>query len=235
MTDEGEFDVVADHPRMAIPETWTFENPGVAQHFDRHVREQLPWYDMATAGVVHIARHYIPEGGKVYDIGASTGNIGRALLPTLDERGADITSIERSPEMCKRFTGPEPLVCADATEFNYMPFDFATLFLVLMFVPYGKRAQLLSTLGDRLRPGGAIVVFDKCEGLDGYPGTILRRLTLAGKVAGGATPEDIVAKELSLGGVQRPLDPAVLSNCGLPVVEWFRFGEFSGWLMEKKG
>ena len=45
---------------MDIPTNWTFETSGVAQGFDRHVREQLPWYDLATNAILHVARHYIP-------------------------------------------------------------------------------------------------------------------------------------------------------------------------------
>ena len=62
---------------------WTFQ--GFAPEFDAHVREQLPWYGMATESVALIARHYIPAGGvKVYDLGcSSTGNVGRVLAPTL--------------------------------------------------------------------------------------------------------------------------------------------------------
>ena len=56
---------------MDIPREWTFENTDVASGFDRHVREQLPWYDLVTGAVAHIARHYIPKDGLVYDIGAS--------------------------------------------------------------------------------------------------------------------------------------------------------------------
>ena len=73
---------------MDIPTNWTFETSGVAKGFDRHVREQLPWYDLATNAILHVARHYIPENGLVYDFGASTGNIGRALEPILTKRKA---------------------------------------------------------------------------------------------------------------------------------------------------
>lgn len=44
---------------MKIPREWTFENTSVASAFDKHVREQLPWYDMVTGALAHIARHYI--------------------------------------------------------------------------------------------------------------------------------------------------------------------------------
>ena len=30
---------------MKVPKIWTFENKEVANDFDNHVREQLPWYD----------------------------------------------------------------------------------------------------------------------------------------------------------------------------------------------
>ena len=44
---------------------WTFH--GFAKVFDGHVREQLPWYELASAAMGLIARQYIPKGGKVYD------------------------------------------------------------------------------------------------------------------------------------------------------------------------
>ena len=33
---------------MKIPNNWTFEDTEVAKNFNRHVREQLPFYDLAT-------------------------------------------------------------------------------------------------------------------------------------------------------------------------------------------
>jgi len=58
---------------MKIPDKgkWTFDSKDVANSFDEHVREQLPWYDLATSAVEHIGRHYIPEGGTVYGSGGN--------------------------------------------------------------------------------------------------------------------------------------------------------------------
>ena len=69
---------------MKIPEHWTFKSEGVAENFDEHVRESLPWYDLATKTLAHVVRHYITEGGIVYDIGCSTGNVGDAIKETID-------------------------------------------------------------------------------------------------------------------------------------------------------
>jgi tRNA (cmo5U34)-methyltransferase len=216
---------------MEIPTNWTFETPGVAAGFDRHVREQLPWYDLATNAITHIARHYIPDGGLVYDLGAATGNIGRAIAPVLTDRQARLIGIEPSAEMVKRYEAPGEIVCSKAEDVDYEGFDLAVVFLTLMFIEPRKRVQLMNRLRHACRPGGAIVVFDKLEPAGGYLSTVFYRLTLAGKRAAGVTPDEIVEKELSLSGVQRPITEAQLAG---EFYNWFRFGDFAGWLIEKQ-
>ena len=213
-----------------IPTHWTFRNSGVAEHFDQHVREQLPWYDLATNAVAHFGWHFIPSGGVVYDIGASTGNIGLALKETLEQRGARFIAIEESREMAARYNGPPKLAIADAATFDYEPFDFAVCFLVLMFLPVDTRATFLRRLESLIKPGGALVVVDKVQMPAGYLGTAFSRLTLQHKLAMGAQPVDILRKELSLAGYQRPLDAALLPG---RAELFFQLGEFAGWIVVK--
>lgn len=212
---------------------WTFQREDIARGFDAHVREQLPWYELATGAVAHIARHYIPDGGLVYDIGASTGNIGRMLAETLETRDARFVAIESSAEMVREYRGPGEIRHADALTFDYETFDVAIVFLVLMFLPAGRRKAFVRHLCSHIRPGGALIVFDKTAGPGGYLATVLHRLTIAGKVATGADPGEIIAKELSLIGVQRPLGERFMELTAAPMpVEVFRFGEFAGWVVE---
>lgn len=215
---------------MDIPREWTFENTKVASGFDRHVREQLPWYDLVTGAVAHIARHYIPRNGLVYDIGASTGNIGQAIEETITERKAKLVGIEASAEMCARYKAPGELVQIDALDYRFQPYDLAICYLVLMFLPVGKRQEFIDYLKSLIKPGGALLIVDKCEAATGYEATVFWRLTLAGKIAAGVDAESVIAKELSLSGVQRPLDPAMLGD---DAVQWFRFGDFAGWIVTK--
>jgi tRNA (cmo5U34)-methyltransferase len=214
---------------LEIPRHWTFRSRAVAKHFNQHVRHELPWYDLATNAVAHFGRHYIPRGGVVYDIGASTGNIGLALRETLDQRGAKFTAIEESREMADRYQGPPELAVADAVTFEYQPFDFAVCFLVLMFLPVDTRATFLRRLQSLTKPGGALVIVDKVQMPPGYVGTAFSRLTLQQKLAVGARPEDILRKELSLAGYQRPLDPQMLPP---EARAFFQVGEFVGWIVE---
>lgn len=214
---------------MNIPDEWTFHSEEVAGGFDNHVREQLPWYDLLTASVAYIGRNYIPAKGLVYDIGASTGNIGRAIAPYIGTRDAELVAIEESEAMSRLYQGPGKLVVADALDYDFKEFDLAICFLVLMFFPPAKRAEFIQNLKDKMRPGGAIIIVDKCEAPAGYPATVMARLSLSHKIAAGVKPGEVVAKELSLCGVQRPIDPGILGPGAVP---FFRFGEFAGWLLD---
>lgn len=213
---------------MEIPTNWTFKTADIAKNFDHHVREQLPWYDLATGCIAHIARHYIPNRGLVYDVGCSTGNIGRAIANTLSERDAQLVGIDDSEEMEKLYSAPGKFIAKDAMHFSYQPFDLAILFLSLMFIPVASRPALIKRLLTACNDGGAVIVFDKCIPVNGYPSLIMSRLALAGKIATGVDPKEILAKELSLIGVQRPINPDILS----PSTEIFRFGDFAGWILE---
>ena len=219
--------------------SWTFETPEIAADFDDHIREQLPWYDMVTDAVVYIARNYIPTKGCVItEIGASTGNMTKALLPTFSERhGYHYQAVEESKAMCEVFTEnvTNPLVTlfdADILDIDMDGFDTShvtILFLTLMFIPTEERESLIKALRSNSYKGGCIIVVDKVLDHGGYFGTVLKRLGMHFKLMQGAKPEDVLNKEMSLAGVQIPIDPAIL---GADAKEFFRMGEFVGWVIE---
>ncbi|EFO33195.1 methyltransferase type 12 [Roseibium sp. TrichSKD4] len=204
---------------------WTFK--GFHDEFDRHVREQLPWYELATDAAVLIAKHYIPKGGLIYDIGCSTGNMGRNLNGVLLERKARLIALDECADMIRAYQAPGEAITADATAYDYQPFDVAILFLTLMFLPVAERQELMARLREKLRPGGAIIVFDKCVSAAGYEGTVLSRLTWHHKLQSGAPPAEVTEKEMRLIGVQRPVSTAEIA----PAVEAFRFADFAGWII----
>jgi len=221
--------------------SWTFETPEIAGSFDAHVREQLPWYDMVTDAVVYIARNYMPKGCVVTEIGASTGNMTKALLPIFDERdGNSYQAIEVSPPMCEIFNAniKHALVqcweedILDMAEDNFDALDkshVTILFLTLMFIPVNEREDLMKMLISHSYKGGCIIVVDKVLDHGGYFATVLKRLGMQFKLQQGAKPEDVLKKEMSLAGVQIPIDPAIL---GADAKQFFRMGEFAGWVIE---
>jgi tRNA (cmo5U34)-methyltransferase len=209
-------------------EDFKFTKNMVGENFNNHVKEQLPFYEMVTNAVTMIVRNYLPENGLVYDIGASTGNITANIKDFAIGRSAKVESIERSEEMAKTWNGYGIIHTANATEFDYKDFDVCICFLVLMFMSIEERKNLLLKLKNKLKQGGIIIVVDKLLVDGGYFGTVMRRLTLDWKLKNGATAEEIISKELSLSGVQRPMTKSELIG-----KEFFRFGEFVGWVIEE--
>ena len=204
-----------------------FSGEMIGEKFNSHVKEQLPFYEMVTNAVTMIVRNYLPENGLVYDIGASTGNITANIKDLAISRNAKVESIERSEEMAKTWNGYGVIHIANATKFAYEDFDVCICFLVLMFLSIEERKNLLLNLKSKVKQGGIIIVVDKLLVDGGYFGTVMRRLTLDWKLKNGATAEQIISKELSLSGVQRPMTKSELIG-----KEFFRFGEFVGWVVE---
>ena len=215
--------------------SWTFETKEIAETFDSHVREQLPWYDMVTDAVVYIARNYLPEYGVVVDIGASTGNMVDKLMPLTFERMADVVAIEKSISMCdvlkNKYKKSDCVVVenSDVTRGDLPKANVYILFLTMMFIPIDKRKALMDSMRANCKQGGVIVVVDKICDHGGYFATVLKRLTMQFKLQQGAKPEDVLNKEMSLAGVQIPIDPAIL---GENAKQFFRMGEFAGWVIE---
>jgi tRNA (cmo5U34)-methyltransferase len=218
--------------KLIIPEgDWTFQSANVAQNFDTHVREQLPWYSLSTGIVAHVGRHYLTKDGLMYDVGASTGNVTKALSKEIESRNVTAISIDNSAAMKDFWQGVGSLEIADAVDYKYKSYDFAVCFLVLMFLSPERQRKLVDILVQNIKEGGALLIFDKTETACGYVGTIMHRLTMAGKMSNGADPKEVIQKELSLAGVQRPIVPTKLLTRH-HAVEIFRFGEFAGWIIE---
>lgn len=227
-------DVLEQVDDIEIPQHWTFKNASVAAGFDRHVREQLPWYDLVSEAIVQIAAHYLGDEGHVIDVGASNGNIGRRLDTLLQDRHATLMSIEPSQEMAAKFCGPGELAVTTIQE--AMPHigtaDVIVVNLVLMFLRADEQARVLQDLHAKINPGGALIIVERMVPPSGYLSIVSSRLTLAAKLKAGVTPDEILTKELSLAGSQRPVDARLLLAHGAH--EWFRYGDFAGWVITKE-
>ena len=215
--------------------SWTFETPEIAAGFDDHVREQLPWYDMVTDAVVYIVRNYLTDDNTVVDVGASTGNMIDKLMPLLLERKAYAVALEKSPTMVdvlkKRFENHHnvSILQEDVRSSGTEQAQVFVVFLTMMFIPVHERQRVIDRLRANLLKGGVLVVVDKVCDHGGYFATVLKRLGMQLKLQQGAKPEDVLTKEMSLAGVQIPFDPSML---GANAKQFFRMGEFAGWVVE---
>lgn len=218
---------------MKIPKFWSFLDAEVARGFDEHVREQIPWYELATKAAAHVARNFLFDRARVYEIGAATGNFARELGAMIQERRIDYVAIEPSVLMFERYDGPGTPTLADARDVRFREFDVGISFLALMFVPKADRGPLLERWFAALRPGGALVVVEKFEPVAGTAGLVIHRLSIAMKRDAGVDCGSIVEKELSLAGSQMPLAECEVRLDGGRATQFFKFGDFAGWLVEK--
>lgn len=217
---------------MEVPKSWTFKSSEVAGAFDKHVREQLPWYEQLTDLVATVAKAYLPEGGRAYDVGASTGNIGRALAETIEARGIRWTGIENSEAMRPMYNAPGVLEITDAVTYEYKQCDLVVCFLTLMFFPVDVRVHWLREIHKKIRVGGAIIIVDKEEPAGGVLSSSIHRHVMLSKLKAGTSADDVLKKEFSLDGIQRPIKRGMLSAIGAE--EIFRFGDFVAYVLEKK-
>jgi len=215
--------------------SWTFETPEIAAGFDDHVREQLPWYDMVTDAECYIVRNYLTDQNTEVDVGASTGNMIDKLMPLLLERKAYATALEKSPTMVdvlkRRFESNHnvSVVRDDIRHCGLNKAQVYVVFLTMMFIPVHERQRVIDHLKASLLKGGVLVVVDKVCDHGGYFATVLKRLGMHWKIQQGAELGEVTTKEMSLAGVQIPFDPSML---GADAKQFFRMGEFAGWVVE---
>jgi len=208
---------------------WTFKTKEIAKGFSKHVNQHLPWYPLATDLIKCIVENYIPRGGTLLDIGASRGNITIKLCNIIYSREVIAKSFEVSEEMIEEFEGVGEIYLKDAEDLDER-FDVAICHLTLMFNSVEKRARILDNLRRKLRDGGCVIIVEKFEVDEGgYDATVLRRMTMRQKLDSGVDAEEIVDKELSLAGVQRPLKLSELDE--FFATEFFRVGEFRGFIL----
>ena len=183
---------------------------------------------MATAAVAMIARPYIPQGGKVYDLGCAAGNVGRVLAPTLHEREAQFVALDGCRDVVVDYCGPGRAIMADVASYPYKPFDVAMAFLTLMDLPSSTRQLLLSTLRSKMRPGGAIIIINKEKPPRGSLSATASRLTFGCKVEREAHEARKWRGHYTL----EIYSALYRSELGPDAVEAFRLGDFVGWLIE---
>lgn len=217
------------HMPSPITGDWTFETRALASNFDEYVRGQLPFYDLATLAVADVVRLHLPQGGTVVDMGASNGNIGRAISDVLIMRGASLLAVEPSAEMRAAYVGPGRVVESDAGSFVLPPStDVVVSFLTLAFVPPHERIATLDHWRRNIRPGGAVIAVERVA----VPAALTcRHLIHAAKIRAGATEDDLLAKEVSIAGVLRPLPADLLPSLGGSL--FFAYGDFHGYVIER--
>jgi tRNA (cmo5U34)-methyltransferase len=210
-----------------------FTFSGIANEFNRHVTEQLPWYNMIKGIVSFIIRSYVNKNGLIYDIGCSTGNIIKEIENIIKERNVEVIAIDTEKEMLDLYPDIGVKKCIDcmSPSCEYEPFDVSLLFLTCQFLESNKRKDFLYNLYSKKKKNGIMIVVDKfiSKKNDGYFSGIMNRFNLLLKLKNNLNASDILNKELSLSGIQIPLHCNELPG---KKTEFFRIGDFRGYVIK---
>jgi len=189
---------------------WTFGGD-VANSFDDHVSKSVPLYKEGHNLVSGLSDFFIKNDSVVYEIGCSTGVLISKLAESNQKReGAKFIGVDVEQGMIdfakNRYDQLANLefLCDDIMNLEMEESDFIVAYYTVQFIRPSLRQKLIDKLYSKLKWGGALVLFEKVRGSDARFQDILTTLYNEYKLQQGYTPDDIVAKSLSLKGVLEP-------------------------------
>ena len=220
--------------------SWTFGGE-VPAAFDSHVSRSVPAYSEGQELIADLADQLVPAGGRVYDLGCSTGTLTAQLSERLAPRRVELVGVDREPgmivraqERCAHLEGVR-FETASLQELTFEPADMIVSYYTLQFVPLRARAEIVARMHAALVPGGSLVLFEKV-----LASSARNQETAVGAYADwkrrqGFGDEEIAAKSRSIRGVLQPLssaeNEAMLLGAGFgEIMHVFRWVLFEGLL-----
>jgi tRNA (cmo5U34)-methyltransferase len=189
---------------------WTFGGD-VANSFDDHVSKSVPLYNEGHDLVCGLSDFFIKNDSVVYEVGCSTG----ALISKLAQhsslnKSAKFIGVDIEPNMIdfaktkySNFSNLE-FVCDDFLTMDIEESDFIVAYYTIQFVRTSLRQEMINKIYQKLKWGGAFILFEKVRGADARFQDILTILYNEYKIQKGYSPSDILTKSLSLKGVLEP-------------------------------
>jgi tRNA (cmo5U34)-methyltransferase len=218
--------------------SWTFGGE-VPAAFDAHVARSVPAYTDGQELIADLADQLVAPGGRIYDLGCSTGTLSAQLAERLAPRRVEVIGVDREPGMTDRAQmrcAALPQVrfeTASLQELEFKPADMVVSHYTLQFVPLRARSEIVARIHEALVPGGTFVLFEKV-----LASSARNQATAVGAYADwkgrqGFNDEEIAAKARSIRGVLQPLSPeendAMLREAGFTdIMRVFRWVLFEG-------
>ena len=222
---------------------WSFD--AVVDQFEEHIDRSVPNYTAGHELVCRYADFSLRDDSLVYEIGCSTGALGRRFLdwnrsrPSLRYVGLDV-----SPGMIEtaRRRGPaDPraaYLCEDAASFEFEPCTAVFAYYVFQFIHPAFRQALFDELYRSLEWGGMLIMFEKVRAPDARLQDYAMQIYNDFKQDKGFSEEEILNKAQSLKGVLEPFSTE--GNLGLmqragfqDIVSVYKWVCFEGWVAIK--
>lgn len=192
---------------------WDFDD-GVADEFDDHVRYSIPNYDLIQDQVRKISNWFISSNDSItyYDLGCSTGTTIKKIYDYQEwDSEPNIIGIDEVRPMLKK--AEEKLKDCEGVKLtqrdlannpNFVDADLVTSLFTMSFLSEEDRQELLNSIYDGLKEGGALVFVEKTYPKAGRYQSLFREHYFDYKLE-TFNEEEIIGKAKSLRGQLRPL------------------------------
>jgi tRNA (cmo5U34)-methyltransferase len=196
------------------PGGWAFTDDVVGE-FPEHVRASVPFYDEITAMIAEAADWLVPQGGRVADLGAATGNTCAAIARRHPERDIAFdlydeskAMLERADELLRELSGAHRRVMHHVSiergPILHVHADLTLCLFTLQFLRPADRVTALRLAREQSAPTGALVVAEKVQLTDPRWAEIACDASHDWKAGHGLSDTAIRAKARALRGVLVP-------------------------------
>jgi tRNA (cmo5U34)-methyltransferase len=189
---------------------WNFGGD-VAVSFDEHVSKSVPLYNQGHEIICGLSDFFIKNDSVVYEVGCSTGALISKLAKHSDiKQSAKFVGVDIEKNMIdfaiNKFSSIKNLefIADDFLLMDIEESDFIVAYYTVQFIRPSLRQELINKIYQKLKWGGAFVMFEKVRGADARFQDILTTLYNEYKISQGYSPSDILTKSLSLKGVLEP-------------------------------
>ncbi|KOC90791.1 carboxy-S-adenosyl-L-methionine synthase CmoA [Winslowiella iniecta] len=225
---------------------WTCDER-VAEVFPDMIQRSVPGYSNIISMIGMLAERFVQPNSRVYDLGCSLGAATLSVRRNIQAEGCQIIAVDNSPAMverCRRHIDafradtPVEVIEADIRAIHIENASMVVLNFTLQFLEPAERQQLLNTIYQGLKPGGALVLSEKFSFEDSEVGELLFNMHHDFKRANGYSELEISQKRSMLENVM--LTDSVethkqrLHNAGFEHAElWFQCFNFGSLIAVK--
>lgn len=249
MPDRADDGLVLEGERDALYETRAGDpfvfDAAVVQVFDDMIARSVPLYGETERVVAQTVADSVPSGGRIVDLGSSTGTGCLAMAAACRGRGVRIEGVDLCEEMVARARAKAAAhgVCGvrysvgDIAEVALGASDAITAVYTLQFVAPPRRAALLARIAAALPAHGVFVFAEKLAAPDAATQSLWDTIHEQFKRDQGYSEREIAAKRASLVGVLQPWTATqwedAIVGAGFrsiaPLVQWGPFATFVAW------
>ena len=166
--EEMEKDTLFKKKREPVP-AFAFDEK-VAHVFDDMITRSVPLYGECVQRQAQLAAQFYQKGTRVYDLGCSHGNFGITLCSIMGDAPFDMVAVDSSRPMLDRYdcrlkeikrAASISLVCDGVENICMTHASVVVLNLTLQFIAPDRRAAVIQSVYEGLRPGGLLLLTEK--------------------------------------------------------------------------